>query len=67
MMMTMKEIAPNRGDGARIARELGISRAAFWRWKKVPAEKVVEIERITNIPREKLRPDLYRLQGRAAQ
>lgn len=29
-------------------------------WKKVPAEQVVEVERITGLPREELRPDLYR-------
>lgn len=57
--MTPHQIAPNRGDGTRIARLLGISRAAFWHWRRVPAERVIDVERVTGIPREDLRPDLY--------
>lgn len=34
--------------------------AAISAWVKVPAELVVEVERITGLPREQLRPDLYR-------
>jgi DNA-binding transcriptional regulator YdaS (Cro superfamily) len=44
---------------AEVARGLGITRAAVVKWDKVPAERVVEIERITGIRRELLRPDLY--------
>jgi DNA-binding transcriptional regulator YdaS (Cro superfamily) len=45
---------------AKVANGLGISRAAVSLWTKVPAEMVVEVEKITGIPREQLRPDLYR-------
>ncbi len=45
---------------AKLARELGLARSAVAMWTRVPAERVVEIERITGIPRERLRPDLYR-------
>jgi len=44
---------------AKIARGLGVSRSAVHQWERVPAERVVEIERISGIPREKLRPDLH--------
>jgi DNA-binding transcriptional regulator YdaS (Cro superfamily) len=44
---------------AEIARGLGLSRAAITRWTKVPAERVVEVEKITSIPRQLLRPDLW--------
>lgn len=48
-----------KGRIAALARELGLSRSAVWQWSRVPAERVVEVERITGIPREALRPDLY--------
>lgn len=44
---------------AFIADEIGLTRAAVSAWAKVPAERVVDIERITGIPRHTLRPDLY--------
>jgi DNA-binding transcriptional regulator YdaS (Cro superfamily) len=30
-----------------------------WEAGRIPAERVLEIERVTGIPRQKLRPDLY--------
>lgn len=50
-----------RGAQAKVARELGVTRAAVAKWEKIPAERVVEVERVTGIPREELRPDLYRI------
>ena len=55
----MDLIRAQRGMPARLARGLGLTRAAVLKWERVPAERVVEIERITGIAREKLRPDLY--------
>ena len=46
---------------ARVARGLGLRSSAVAVWTRVPAERVVEVERITSIPREQLRPDLYRV------
>lgn len=57
--MTPHELAPRRGDGTRLAKQIGISRAAFWHWRRVPAERVIAVEAATGIPRERLRPDLY--------
>jgi len=45
----------------------GLSRAlkeeitpqAISQWKQVPAERVLDVERATGVPRHKLRPDLY--------
>ena len=50
----------------RMAEELGITRWAVVKWKHVPAHRIIDVERITGIPREKLRPDLYRKPCRAA-
>jgi hypothetical protein len=43
-----------------LARKLGISLSAFCGWKRVPAHRIRQLEAVTKIPREKLRPDLYR-------
>ena len=43
-----------------LARLLAIQHSAILKWAKVPAARIVEIERVTKVPREELRPDLYR-------
>lgn len=48
-----------RGLRLKLARELGLSPGAVYQWRKVPAERVLDVERITGIPRHRLRPDLY--------
>jgi DNA-binding transcriptional regulator YdaS (Cro superfamily) len=55
----MELIRSQRGMQAEIARGLGLSRAAITRWQRVPAERVVAVEKITGIPRQLLRPDLW--------
>lgn len=47
------------GDGANLARAIGITPAAVYRWDKVPIERLKKVERVTGISRRKLRPDLY--------
>jgi len=48
-----------RGMAAKIARALRLHAPAVSRWKRVPAEHVMKVEKITGIPRDELRPDLY--------
>jgi len=43
-----------------LARLLGISQASVAVWHRIPADRILEIEAGLNIPREELRPDLYR-------
>lgn len=44
---------------ARLARALvRITPQAISQWRQVPAERVLEVERVTGIAREALRPDL---------
>lgn len=46
---------------ADLARALGVDKATVTRWgqKRVPAERVLDVERVAGIPRHDLRPDLY--------
>ena len=47
---------------SELARQLNISRGSVYKWKwadKIPAERVVQVEAITGIKREELRPDLF--------
>ena len=43
-----------------LARKLGITPGSLFEWKRVPAHRILQVEAVTGIPREKLRPDLYR-------
>ena len=44
-----------------LASELGVNRTTIWRWEtgKIPVERLADIERVTKIPRQKLRPDIF--------
>jgi len=55
----LKKAVSSKGSIAALARALGITRAAICQWRKIPAERVIEIERVTGVPRHELRPDLY--------
>ena len=44
-----------------IAEQIGVDKSTVTRWCqfRVPAERVLEVERITGVPRHELRPDIY--------
>lgn len=48
----------------RVAEALGITSQAVSRWRRVPADKVTLVARITGISAQRLRPDLYAKNGR---
>ena len=62
-------MAMDRNDGLRralvalpttkLAVELGITHSAVSQWRRVPAERVLAVERLTGVSRHDLRPDLY--------
>lgn len=45
-----------------LARRLGVHKSMVTRWaqKHIPPARVVDIEKATGIPREMLRPDIFR-------
>lgn len=49
----------SRGMRIRVAKALKITHGAVSQWKRVPAERVLTVEKVTGIPRHLLRPDLY--------
>ena len=54
------------GGPSAVARELDISPQAVGQWRRVPAERVLQLERVSGVPRQELRPDLYPLPEVAA-
>jgi hypothetical protein len=48
------------GGRVELARSLGLKYRSVLDWRRVPVERLIQIERITGIPRQRLRPDLYR-------
>jgi DNA-binding transcriptional regulator YdaS (Cro superfamily) len=74
-MMADEMSKPDRDEGLRLAIEaaggvralaqaLGISAPALLEWKRVPASRILQVEAVTGVKREKLRPDLYRTKRR---
>jgi DNA-binding transcriptional regulator YdaS (Cro superfamily) len=59
-MLKIVEIAAKKvGGPIALANGLGIKHPALYSWKRVPAERVLEIERLTGVSRHELRPDVY--------
>ncbi|WP_127524656.1 Cro/CI family transcriptional regulator [Mesorhizobium sp. Z1-4] len=54
-------IAKDKAGGpTALAKTLGgITPQAVSLWKKVPVDRVIDVERITGISRHKLRPDIF--------
>jgi DNA-binding transcriptional regulator YdaS (Cro superfamily) len=48
------------GSIYRLAQLLDIQPSAIRKWRRVPDHRIVEIEQKVGVPREQLRPDLYR-------
>lgn len=47
------------GGQTALAKALGIKPQAVQQWRKIPVGRIIEVERVTGIPREELRPELY--------
>ena len=51
-----------------VAHVAAVNKSTVTRWlqKRIPAERVLEVERITGVPRHELRPDIYPPQSHEA-
>lgn len=59
-MTSVKPLFAERGvKASHLAKALNITHGAISQWDRVPAERVLDVERETGIPRHELRPDLY--------
>jgi len=47
------------GSKNELAAQLGITAQAISQWRRVPTMRVLEVERLSGIPRHELRPDVY--------
>lgn len=47
------------GGQANFARLIGVTAQAVSQWEVVPPLRVLAVERVSGVPREELRPDLY--------
>jgi DNA-binding transcriptional regulator YdaS (Cro superfamily) len=57
----LAEVKKLLGGNVGIAMKLGdITPQAVSQWKRIPPVRVPDIEAITGIPREQLRPDVFR-------
>jgi DNA-binding transcriptional regulator YdaS (Cro superfamily) len=54
------------GGVVKLSLALGLSRGAVSQWKRVPAERVLDVERLSGVSRSILRPDLYPVERAAA-
>jgi len=61
----VKVAAEKAGGIPELARKLGVSRQAIYQWSGVPLDRIVEVEQITGIAREDLRPDVFSRQADA--
>ena len=59
MLTVVREAAEKVGGVAELARRLGLTRSAIYQWTEVPVERASDIERISGIPRSRIRPDLF--------
>ena len=59
MKKIVTEVIEAAGGTGNLAKQLGIKHQAIYQWKQIPVHRVIEIEKLTGIPRDRLRPDLY--------
>jgi DNA-binding transcriptional regulator YdaS (Cro superfamily) len=59
MHMSVREAAKRVGGITELARKLGITKSAVYQWDEVPAERVVDLARLSGLPRSLFRPDLF--------
>jgi DNA-binding transcriptional regulator YdaS (Cro superfamily) len=55
----LRQAFEKMGGPSALARALGMTPQAISEWRRVPADRLVQIEAVTGVDRTVLRPDLY--------
>ena len=55
----LEQVIRTAGGVRGLSRLLGISQPAISNWKRVPADRILQVESVTGVPRFVIRPDLY--------
>lgn len=61
-MKSVSQIINQAGGARKMAEILNLPLPTVYSWgfrQKIPVERVLEIERVFNIPRHEIRPDIY--------
>ncbi|WP_419952513.1 Cro/CI family transcriptional regulator [Methylobacterium sp.] len=54
------QLACEKAGGRKaLAAAIGVTRQAIEQWRRVPAERVLDVERISKVSRHALRPDIF--------
>lgn len=64
--LSLSEIIAAAGGVPKLAAIAGCSHQAVYRWRQVPAERVIRVAAALDIPRERIRPDIYPPDDRSA-
>jgi DNA-binding transcriptional regulator YdaS (Cro superfamily) len=56
---TVERVICALGGVSRASEVLHISMQAVSKWKRIPSGRIDQIERLTGIPRNEMRPDIY--------
>ncbi|MGV1867192.1 MULTISPECIES: Cro/CI family transcriptional regulator [unclassified Rhizobium] len=67
MIAIVEKAVEKVGGVVSLARALGIKHTSLYSWPRVPAERVLEFERITGISRHEIRPDVFGERPEAAE
>lgn len=67
MIDVVSRAAEKVGGLGKLASLLGIRHQAFYSWRRVPAERVLDLERISGISRHDIRPDVFGPASEAAE
>lgn len=60
MEKSLEKAKQAAGGNIGLAKAIGgLTPQAISQWKRVPVDRVLDVERITGIPRHELRPDIY--------
>lgn len=60
METLLRYLDEQRGRRLELAKALNCRPSAISQWRRVPIDRVTEVERLTGIPRHELRPDIFK-------